>query len=289
MIIQGQEKIDKKYKTDADENSRINYELFDYLSEIIETNRSRPHKHNEDTIKNETIHDRSWSGVNNYEEAEELALHGWKEAEENEQLNDIFNLQINDEDKLISFKNDVVGFTPVVPLVLQGIPNCMTSVTKKRVKSKIIHIVYNISTTCGTSGKEIMKAGIELFKVIMKLERQGYRVRLTAMQDFSNYDSSDWFLLNLKSEFKPLHITSMMFPLIHTAMFRVIGFAWFERSPVTEYKSGYGRNFTSHYEKEALIKALKNILKTDNLVYFSFKDIRYLDANDIIKKIKENK
>ena len=115
MIVQGKEKIDGY---DAD----FNWEMFDYLSEIIESNRKRKMKNSpylHDSLNDkETPKSKSWHGCNSYKEAENLAINGWKEAEENESLNDIFNLKIDDEDKLISFKNDVVGFTPVVPLVL---------------------------------------------------------------------------------------------------------------------------------------------------------------------------
>ena len=284
MIIDGRVEIEDK--SNATNGEVIAYEVFDYLDEIIKTNRSRPHRHNDDRLGRESF-TKSWDGVNSYKEAEDLAINGWKEAEENKELNNIFNLQVNEEDKLISFKNDVVGYTPVVPLVLQGIPNCMTNVTKKRVKSKIIHIAYNISTTCGTSSEQIMKAGIELFKVIMQLERQGYRVKLTAMQDFTNSDGSNLMVLNLKSEYKPLHITSMMFPLLHPAMFRVIGFAWYERSPVTWYMSGYGRSYDSEFSRESFLKAIKKILKTDNLVYFRYRDLEDKTADEIIDKIKE--
>lgn len=281
MIISGKEKIKNN------DDVFMNYEVFDYLSEIIETNRKREKRHNDDTIKEKNIH-KSWHGVNSYEEAENLAIKGWKEIENTKQINDIFNLKIDEEDKLVTFKNDVVGYAPIIPLVLQGIPNCMTNVQKKRVKSRIIHLVYNISVTCDRDSEDIMNAGFELTKVIMLLERQGYRVRLTAMQDFSNYEGSDMFFLNLKSEYKPLNVTSMMFPLVHTAMFRVIGFAWYERSPVTSYKSGYGHDYERDFTRHSLIKGLKNILKTNNnLVYLGFRDIEHLKAEEIIKKIKD--
>lgn len=198
-------------------NIKINYETFDYLDEIIKTNRERPHRHNDDSITKN--YSGNWAGVRNYEEAEEMAIHGWKEQDDNKDIEKIFNLQdTKDEEKLVTFKNDVVGYAPVIPLVLQGLPNSMINVVKKRVKSKILHIVYNISTCAGTSSCDILEAGLKLFKVIMKLERQGYRVRLTAMQDFSGNNankSADFMILNLKSEYKPLDISNTMFPLLH--------------------------------------------------------------------------
>ena len=286
LITQGKEKIVEEIVDEDNQEKYMNYEIFDYLSEIIETNRSRKHRHNDETIKYRNLR-KSWDGVKTYEEAEDLAINGWKEMENDDRLKNIFNLQTGEEDKLISFKNDVVGYTPIVPLVLQGIPNCMTNVKKKRVKSRIIHIVYNISITCDRSSDNIMKAGLELFKVIMALERQGYRIKLTAMQEFTDYEGSDMFFLNLKSEYKPLHISSMLFPLIHPAMFRVIGFCWYEKSPVTSYKSGYGTSYERRFSNTSLIKGLKNILKTDNLIYLSFRDIEKLSAEDIAKKIKK--
>lgn len=286
MIVSGQVKIEDD-EHNSDRTSVIAYETFDYLREIIESNRKRPHRHNGDRLSESRDFSRSWEGVTSYKEAEDLAINGWKEAEENKELNNIFNLQVNEEDKLISFKNDVVGYTPVVPLVLQGIPNCMTNVTKKRVKSKIIHIAYNISTTCGTSSEQIMKAGIELFKVIMQLERQGYRVRLTAMQDFTNYKGSNLMILNLKSEYKPLHITSMMFPLLHPAMFRVLGFAWFERSPISWEMDSYGTSYDNKFSRKSFLIGIKEILKAENLIYFRYRDLEDKTADEIIDKIKE--
>ena len=282
MIIQSKQEIDDK----ENKGNYMNYEVFDYLSEIIETNRKREKRHNDDTMNIRSLN-KSWDGVRTYEEAENLAINGWREMENDDRLKNIFNLQTGEEDKLISFKNDVVGYVPIVPLVLQGIPNCMSNVQKKRVKSRIIHIVYNISITCDRSSDDIMKAGLELFKVIMALERQGYRIRLTAMQEFTDYNGSDMFFLNLKSEYKPLHISSMMFPLIHPAMFRVIGFCWYERSPVTSYKSGYGTSYENRFSNASLIKGLKNIFKTNNLIYLSFRDIEKLKAKDIAKKIRK--
>lgn len=282
MIIQSKQEIDDE----ENKGNYMNYEVFDYLSEIIETNRKRKKRHNDDTMNIRSLN-KSWDGVKTYEEAEYLAINGWKEMENDDRLKNIFNLQTGEEDKLISFKNDVVGYVPIVPLVLQGIPNCMSNVQKKRVKSRIIHIVYNISITCDRSSDDIMKAGLEFFKVIMALERQGYRIRLTAMQEFTDYNGSDMFFLNLKSEYKPLHISSMMFPLIHPAMFRVIGFCWYERSPVTSYKSGYGTSYENRFSNASLIKGLKNIFKTNNLIYLSFRDIEKLKAKDIAKKIRK--
>lgn len=198
-------------------NIKINYETFDYLDEIIKTNRERPHRHSKDSITEK--YNINWVGVRNYEEAEEMAIHGWKEQDDNKDIEKIFNLQdTKDEEKLVTLKNDVVGYAPVIPLVLQGLPNSMINVVKKRVKSKILHIVYNISTCAGTNPHDILEAGLKLFKVIMKLERQGYRVRLTAMQDFSGNNanrSADFMILNLKSEYKPLDISNTMFPLLH--------------------------------------------------------------------------
>ena len=279
-------KSEKNCDFKLDSDVKINYEIFDTLGEIIIANRTRPHRHNQDTLNNETI-DSTWSGANNYEEAEKLAIDGWNGFTE-EQMDNIFDLKIErEEEKMVTFKNDIVGFAPIIPLVLQGVPNNMRNSQKKCVKSKIIHIVYNISTNCGTSSSSIMRAGMNLFKVIVKLESQGYRIRLTAMQDFSfnnSKNSSDLMILNLKSEYRPLDINSIIFPLIHTAMFRIIGFTWFERSPITEQRSGYGRNFSS---KSEMIKVLENVLNTKNIKYIDYQNISDKSLEEIIELLKK--
>ena len=268
---------------------KIAYEIFDTVDELVEANRKEHHKRNSDTMTVAEFDDTRWRGCRNYNEAENLAIHGWQDALEKSEFKNFYNKNYGEENKLVKLKNDVVGFAPIVPNVLRGIPNCMINVEKRKVKSKIIHIVYNISAIARYSGDSIMKAGMKLVSAIVPLEQQGFRIKLTAMQDFTGCDKSkgtDIFFINLKNEYKKLDLYSTMFPLMHTAMFRVIGFAWHERSPVCrDWGMGYGTSFENVYSEEQMVKCLQTIFKTQEVKYICSETI--MDKDMSVEEIQE--
>lgn len=68
-------------------------------------------------------------------------------------------------------------------------------------------------------------------------------------------------------------------------MFRAIGFAWYERSPVTEERGGYGTSFENRYEKENMLEALYKILGTSDIKYLWYDKIEHRDIDGIIKEL----
>lgn len=255
----------------------VAYEIFDTVDELIEYLYSQPHRRGNDAM-NGIFDDEEWRGCKNFKEAENLALNGWEEVIEKKEFQNFYNKKIGEENKMIKFKNDVVGYVPIVPNVIRGIPNCMINIEKRPVKSKIIHILYNISVTSGFRGQEIMDAGLELMSAIVELERQGFRIKLTAMQDFTSWERSvgtDILMIKLKSEYKKLDLFTTMFSLMHPAMFRTIGFAWYERSPVVREKSGYGTDISNpdYMSKEKITACLGEIVHDDNVKYIYSKQI----------------
>lgn len=213
-----------------------NIEEFDNAMEIVRTNRTREHRHNGNAL---TRREPSFIGVETYEEAEEMLESGWTKGL-SELKDAVKKVSYAVDGKRISTKNEIVGFAPIVPLAIQGVPNCMINTYYKPIKSKVINIYYSIGCSCGVDHKDILKVGMVAMKYISKLESNGYRVRLTALQAYSNDSSADVMLLRLKSENQPMDLRRVMFPMMHPAMFRAIGFGWFERSPVSRERSGYG-------------------------------------------------
>lgn len=272
----------KKYEG----NTNIAYEYFSTIDELIKVNRERPHiNQNEDhTLPHELSY--RFNGCDTYEEAENMALNGWNEILEDTRFeNFYYNGGIKIE-KMTKQINDVVGYVPVVPNVLLGLPKTMINFTKKKVKSKILHIVYGITVPASVDEKELKKIGFEFMKAVVNLEKQGYRLKLTAMQEYSEDKDTDILFIKVKDEFKKLDLQSSMFTLIHPSVFRAIGFVWKERSSICEYMSGYGRPYQGIF----LEKNIKTILKDENLTYISAnsfvnkENITFEDIEKIILK-----
>lgn len=252
----------------------IAYEYFSSIDELVKANRKRPHlrQFEDHTLSSELRYD--WNGCRTYEEAEDMALNGWNKILEDTEFKGFYNNCGIEIEKMAKSINDVVGYAPIVPNVLLGIPQTMINFSRKKVKSKIIHIVYGITVTCGVEMEELTQVGLEFMKAVVDLEKRGYRLRLTAMQEYSSQGDTDILFMKVKDEFKKLDLQSSIFNLVHPAVFRAIGFVWKERSPVCTEMSGYGTAFKiAHGDDKMLIENIKIILKDKNLIYISAREL----------------
>ena len=169
--------------------------------------------------------------------------------------------------KRISFHNDIVGYAPVVPLAILGVPNSMINSTMKRIKAKVVDVYYDMSASCGTSSDDIIKAGVKLLSAIVELENAGYRFNLYAVQSYSNERDCDMLCIKVKDAQQPLDLKRVSFPLAHTGFFRVIGFDWYSRCPKAKYRFGYGCNL--YGAKDDMVNAMAKEMFGDNAVYIA--------------------
>lgn len=213
-------------------------ETFHSITELLAANRSRPHRHNNNALEGHKGD--GWAGVgcNSYDDAERMLREGW-DGPVDEFKAKIKNIKTVGGNR-ITTQNAVVGFAPIVPLAIQGVPQAMINTTYKPIKTKVVDVYYDMTASSMTSESDIKKAGREVLAAVVSLERQGYRARVWMVQTYKSGDSVDMLRLKIKDERQPLDIKKVMFPIVHTAMFRRIGFAWFERSPVTQYRPCYG-------------------------------------------------
>lgn len=214
-------------------------EFFGSCNELVSTCDSRSHKGGGFDNQRKDEIDGSWSGVKCFNDARKLLSEGWQEhVEKFDKL--ISGKMQTSSGKRISFKNDVQGFAPIVPLALQGVPASMINTRIKPIKAKIIDVYYDISCSCGTSSKDIIDNGLKLLSALIDLELKGYRVNLSIL--FTSFDSNsgDVMSVKVKDSKEPFALQRMMFPIVHTAFFRVIGFDWYERCPTSTYRGGYG-------------------------------------------------
>lgn len=226
----------------------------------------------------------SWRGVNNYNHALELLRNGY--VDKVEEIKKEIDKSVRGQGKRITFSNDIVGYAPIVPLAILGVPTSMINSTMKPIKTKVLNIFYNTSCYAYVDSDDIIKVGTEFLKVLASLEMQGYRVKLTAVQDYSGDSYSNILKINLKSANQPLDLKRMSFPSMHTGFFRVIGFDWYSKTPRGRYLSGYGKRIEDVFGKE--FKDVKEKIFGENAICISAQE--YVDMTDskrIQDKIRE--
>lgn len=262
----------------------FNVEEFGSAMELVEVDSKRevtPQWKGRSIRKDEI--EKDWYGVNSYEEALGLLKNGWTEN-----LNKMTTLAnkvaTNGNSKRISFQNNVAGFAPVVPLAIMGVPNSMIDIRMKPIKSKVVKILYNITVSCGTDTDTILKNGMKVIEAVLNLEGSGYRCELYAMQNYYSSGSADCLLLKVKDANQPLDLKRIMFPLIHPAMFRVIGFDWEDKCPTAKYRSG--RGCALNYEFGDKTKDIIREAFGDNFYYIDNVQLKSKDEGYIEKYLK---
>lgn len=236
-------------------------EEYTSVQELAAENRARKHVRGENNAFTRT--NDGWIGAKSYAEAEAHMLGGWVgEIEAVKKVAARENRKV--ESKRITSKNDVVGFAPIVPLAIIGVPQSMINTSYRPMKGKVIDLYYNITMHSGTPAATIAKNGAMVMGAAIALEKRGYRVRMSAVQTYcgngkTGQPDGDMLVVRVKSENQPLEIKRCMFPMTHPAMFRSIGFGWYERFPLGTDRWGYGRSFDYQYsetERESIFEAM---------------------------------
>ena len=270
------------------EKAKLYYEQFENYQEFLKIveSRDRDNAHGEHTLKDNFERGKRWTGVKDYEEARNLLINGWDAKV------DFLKKQFEtaskelDEKTVVKTFSDVVGFMPIVPNVIIGLPNCMLNNRTETKKSKIIKFLIDTTVSCSEDSDDMIKYYSEVLARIALLERKGYRCRIEILQPFTDEDNSDTkacFSVLIKSENQPFDIKRMAFPMAHTAMFRGFGFAWENSLPIdydSYHCSGLGVPMYHWGSKKRnnLINGLRNV--NEKIVYVSYKE----DLNQIFER-----
>lgn len=244
--------IIREKKVKAFGNRKFMIEEFNSAAEVADISKTRNITNSSftDYSNSENINS-SWAGVKSYEEALDYMKHGYQPTVD--EFKKGFKPQISGQKKRVAFHNDICGFAPIVPLAIQGIPTSMVNSRTTSIKSKVIDVYYNMSVNAGTSSSEIISAGQKILGAIMKLEMQGYKFNLYAVQTYyDSYSGGDVLCVKIKSSSTPLDLKRISFPLTHTAFFRVIGFDWYSRTPKGTYRIGYGHAMRGDFSEKEL-------------------------------------
>ena len=243
-------------------------EKFNSIDELLKTINSRPlNDYVSDAVRNGSHDGDKWVGKITYQEAQKFLQYGWdKPLKEFQQvIKKVSDKVLLDSKKPVIFKS-VSGFKPIVPNALKGLPKSMMGKKLVVKKTKIINVMVEISKPASYTHNEIVDKSIEILSQLYILERQGYRVRLSMLgthaQPHGDEKQMGWSLL-IKDESQPFDIKKLMFPLVHSAMLRMISFDWYESVPNGNKVSGYGRAVQNWVDKSEA-KAFLDVFGGDN-------------------------
>lgn len=271
-----------EYIFKKEDNYKMMFESYNRVSDLISDCESR-------SITSSSFYDMrtkkiemDWYYVNSYQEALDLLSTGYQPTVD--KLKTKLKITAQGQSKRTSFSNSVVGFAPIVPLALQGVPNSMLGSTMKPMKAKVIDVYYDMTASARIKPEDFVEAGEKMLATIMELEMQGYRFNLYALQSYSSASDADILKVKIKDSRQPMDLKRMSFPLTHPAFFRVIGFDWYSKTPKGEYRSGYGRYITRHIDSEKMDDAIKDVFG-GSPVYFSCLQIMENNMEYIKKRV----
>lgn len=247
--------------------NNLYYEQFTSYDEYwrIVEQREKENAYDRDLDLKHIANNSTWVGVKSYDEAKNLLVNGW-----DANVEDIKN-QLKKEIDLIDNKRvvkqfiDVVGFMPIVPNAIMNLPMCMLNQRVDKKKQKVVKFLITMNRACRYSSDEIITKMSKILAKIAILEKNGYRCRIEIFGSY--HDSASYpetiacHSILIKSETQLFDIKRMAFPIAHTAMQRVFGFAWENSLPI-DYRSyhcgGLGKSIQYWTEKkrDALLNAI---------------------------------
>ena len=154
---------------------RIMTETYYSTSDIVNDLKKRSiTDRNFDNMQDGTLggNSKSFCGVETYDEAIELLEKGYQPIVKKMKTN--ISENVRGLSKRISFSNDVVGFAPVVPLAIMGVPTSMINTRIKPIKAKVIDLYVDITYIAFDTSDEIIKSSSRILSVVLKLEQAGY-------------------------------------------------------------------------------------------------------------------
>lgn len=177
---------------------------------------------------------------------------------------------------------DVCGYQAIVPLYLQGVPNCMVNKKITPVKQKVITLNKSIDYSGSTSADTIIDESIKAMQIVKKLESQGYRCNLNIVLGSSEGHGKNkkafYLKIKIKSASEKMNISKLAFPLVHPSMLRRLFFRFMEVYPnvTKDFVYGYGKPSQS-YELRKIFKdeyLLPNFICKDVNTITSLEDLK---------------
>lgn len=214
----------------------VKCEWFDSVREMIAVTESRPRINPSrlvDCVRGEDdkrcVEDDEWTlGVASYRDAVRMAEDGWQEPVAGA-ASRLRRMPMVPERRTMTVCS-VAGYAPVVPLAIQGVPNCMLD-TRRDTRPRIIDLYYDYGASSYTPAKALHEIAVMVLAEVQRLERIGFRVRISACHfQFDDCGYATFVSAKVKGENEPMDLKRIMFPLTHPAFFRLIEFGWQDRA-----------------------------------------------------------
>ena len=247
------------------DDMKILYDPYISYNQLLETLSRRK---NNSVMKDDHSSNRkdyNWFGTHSYSEAEEMMIKGYTSVVDKMHKNVVEQTKINskfyaDVNHAIPH-NDIRGYIPNVPNAIRNIPQSMINIDKKPMKRKTISIIYGVSGNCQKSRDFFEKPGVALLSAVDIIERCGIQTKIELGFGMT-YSSNEFAFptVMIKNYGERFSIQKVSFPLVHTSMFRRIGFKWLETTPMISvhgFAGGYGMAPDFDMASEAVQKILK--------------------------------
>lgn len=183
------------------------------------------------------------------------------------------------KNKTASYKNDRVGFLPIVPKVLQGNPVNMINQDVRPKPYPTARIILDKSNSASISSADMCEFYAIIFVLIQLLEKKGIRCEIWVIENAYNSGEITSFNVKLKSYTQPLNMYKIQFPIIASDYLRRIMFRLLETNPdiKTVWTFGYGAPLLAHFDFEENKADVENIMGIDkNDIYIpSCQELRY--------------
>lgn len=256
-----------KILSKATKYGEMYYEQFGSYEEYcrIVEDREKRNAHSSDKSLENICENSRWVGCSSYDEAKELLINGWDKKLD--YLKECVSKEIDlvDDKRITRTFTDIVGFMPIVPNAIMNLPNCMLNMRKDSKKSKVVKFLIAMNRSWRYEPDEIIKKMAKILARIAILEKHGYACRIELFGSFHDGRSTRKTIVChsvlLKSENQLFDMRRLAFPVVHSAMQRVFGFAWENSLPLRYYDYHFndlGRS-VQYWEKDRRENLLKAI------------------------------
>lgn len=261
-------------------------EIFNSIGEFMNVVNTRPtSKHYAGYHLESQEGSKSFTGTENYEEANELFSTGWMEGKK-------YLTEMTAEKKAFAptpayqrKRTQAGGRLHIGALVANA--EAVWVRRQRTLKDNISPIVsvYFDMTVPGIMDKsDLAKISGRLFSAIRNLEEEGYKIELYL--GFTAQERADQLasLIRLKNSNEPISEVKMLYPVVHPSFLRRHNFRWLETTPIAPRRfAGYG-HFVDSKELKTLVNTSGKKIHAAISAYYAV--VRDFKANDFVESIK---
>lgn len=173
--------------------------------------------------------------------------------------------------KNANYKNDIVGFTPIVPNAIIGNPINMINQNIKPKPYPTAKIVIEKTNSAGINSDDMCSFYAIIFCLVQLLEKKNVRCELWVTTDFLHNDEIVCCKVKIKNYTQPLNMYKIQFPIIASDFLRRIMFRILETNPdITSngWPDGYGVPLMVDYNFNTINNDLKEVIGLEDTDIF---------------------